>query len=76
MPIICGRKFCVAEDQIGRNDAVLQDLLVVVDIVQEQVQRGYALDHAGFDMPPIPAADITRGMTSKGRMRSIASWSE
>ena len=27
----------------------------MVDIVQEHVQRGYALDHAGFDRRPFPS---------------------
>ena len=32
----------------------------MVDIVQEHVERGYALDHAGFDRGPFPCGYHTR----------------
>ena len=38
-----------AEHQLGRHHALLQDALLVVDVVQEQVQRPDALLEAALD---------------------------
>ena len=42
----------VAEHKFGWNNAVLENAAVMIDIVQEQVQRLNALLHAGFDRSP------------------------
>jgi len=46
-----------AEDQGGGDDFVLQNLLPVVEIVQEKVERGDALDEAGLELGPFGARD-------------------
>ena len=60
----------------SRRHAVLQDLLVVVDVVEQQVEGGDPLDHAALDMRATLRPTSTRGITSNGRMRSIAFSSE
>ena len=43
----------IAEDELGRDHPVRQDLLVVVDVVQQVVERGDALAHARLDARPV-----------------------
>ncbi len=50
----------VIQDLFGRNDARLQDVLVVVHIVQEAVQRGHALHQAGLQLGPLGGVDHAR----------------
>ena len=49
-----------------RNNAVLQDFLFVINVVQEQVQRGDALDQAALDHFPFTCGMI-RGSKSNGK---------
>jgi len=42
----------VAENQIRRDDAVRQDLLLVIDVVEQEIERGDPLDNAALDLPP------------------------
>ena len=44
-------------DVIPRNHPVLEDLLVVVDVVQEQVERDNPLGEAGLEVFPLIASD-------------------
>ncbi len=48
----CFRKLAGRADDVGGDDAVLDDLLVVVDVVDEQVQRADPLLEAPLD--PVP----------------------
>ena len=50
----------VSFDQIPRDHPVLQDLLVVIDVVQEQVQRGDPLRDACLQMLPFRCGDHPR----------------
>jgi hypothetical protein len=43
----------IAEHECARYHAVLQDALFVVDVVEEEVECGDALDNAGFDLLPL-----------------------
>ena len=43
-----------------RDDAFLHDPLIVVDVVQEQIQRGDALDQSGLDVLPLSPRDDAR----------------
>ena len=43
----------VAEDQIGRHHAVAQQVLLVVDVVEQQVERGDPLDDAALEVAPL-----------------------
>jgi hypothetical protein len=47
----------VADDEIGGKDAVLDDFLRVIEIVEQQVERGDPLNNARFDAPPILRGD-------------------
>ncbi len=47
----------VAEDEILRHHPVLQDLPVVVDVVQEEVQRGNTLLHPRLEGAPLPGRE-------------------
>ncbi len=47
----------VAEDQIGGKNAVFQDLLVVIEVIEQQVQRGHPLNDAGLDVAPFLGRD-------------------
>ena len=42
---------------IRRDDPVLQDPLLVVDVVEEEIQRGDALDEAGLEFFPFGGGD-------------------
>ena len=48
------------QHQLGGHDAVVQDLLAVVKVVQEQVERGNALDDAALDGPPVRGREHAR----------------
>ena len=64
----CFRKTLAELIDLGGNDAVLEDLLVVVDVVDEQVQRVDALLEAALDRSPIRAAgDDPRDRGRTGR---------
>src|SRR5579872_5221771 len=40
-------------DVMPGNDVIANDFLVVIDIMQEQIQRSDALDEAGLDVAPL-----------------------
>src|SRR5258706_1687811 len=46
-----------AEDDLGRDGALLQDQLPAVDVVEEQVQRGQPLFQARLEAPPRGGGD-------------------
>ena len=48
------------KDQIARNDAVLQDALRPVDILQIKVERHHALCEAAFDHVPFRTGNDAR----------------
>ena len=50
----------VAEDQLRRDDAVAQDMLLMVDIVEQQVDRGDPLRDAALEMLPFVARQDSR----------------
>ena len=63
------RRKCFPDNDVKlRDDAVLQNLLLVIDVVQEKVQRGDALRQAAFQNAPIPFAGMMRGTRSKGKI--------
>ena len=68
-PIISGRNCALLSDLLGRNDAGLEDLLVVVDVVQEAVERRDALPQARFQLAPLVGRDDAR---DRGRTGSAA----
>jgi hypothetical protein len=43
----------IAEHERARHHAVLQDALLMIDVVEEEVERGDALDHARLDVLPL-----------------------
>ncbi len=47
-----GAELGVAEHLVGRDDAGLEDLLAVVDVVDEPVERGDALAQAALHLAP------------------------
>ena len=49
-----------AEDEVGRDQAGLEDLLPVVDVREEEVQGLQALDEASLDRPPFVRRDDPR----------------
>ncbi len=49
-----------AQDQRGRDDFVLQDLLVAVDIADKKVQSRDALDQPGLDLLPFISGNDAR----------------
>ena len=69
-PTHSGRKLTESAEQLGGEHAVGDDLLVAVEVVDEEVERGEALDQPGLDAVPLGGA-MTRGMTSKGQARSM-----
>ena len=48
------------EDHVGRNDAVLEDLLLVIDVVDERVEGVDALLQAALDVVPFGRRDDAR----------------
>jgi len=55
-----GAELAVLEHVLGRHDAGLEDLLTVVDVVQEAVQRRHALRQALLHAGPFIAGDDAR----------------
>ena len=55
-----GAEMLRALDDFLRDDPFLQDALVVIDVVQEHVQRRDALDEAALDMLPLLLRDDAR----------------
>ena len=49
-----------AVDQLGRHDAVLEDPLTVIEILQEEIQGPDALFESGFDLRPLDGRDDAR----------------
>ncbi len=47
----------IPQHQLARHDPVGQDFPLVVDVVQEHVQRAHALDDAGLDLLPLGRGD-------------------
>ena len=54
-----------AEDLGGRDDAVLEDLLLVVEVVEEQVERGDALDEPRLEPRPLVRRDDPRDQVER-----------
>jgi hypothetical protein len=50
----------VALDEIGGHNAILENVLVVIDIVKERIEPGDALFHAAVDVMPIRAGQHAR----------------
>ncbi|MNN01809.1 hypothetical protein D3C81_1144370 [compost metagenome] len=50
----------IAEDLLRRDDAGLDDILVVVNIVDEHIQRAYPLHQAGFHVRPFTGGNHAR----------------
>ena len=48
------------DDQLPRHDAVADDLAVVVDVVDEQVERAHALGEPALDHAPLVAGEDAR----------------
>ena len=63
-------------EQLGREHAVGDDALVVVEVVDEPVERHEALDRARARRAAHSVASMTRGMTSNGHARSMPPASE
>ena len=59
-PTHCFRKLLAVPTMLGGDDAVLDDLLVVVDVVDEQVQRADPLLEAALDPVPFGGRDDPR----------------
>ena len=64
-----------AQDLRGRDDLVLEDLLPVVEVVEEQVERGDPLDEARLEPRPLPrrdyAGDQVKGEDALGALRVV-----
>ncbi len=65
----------VAQDQIGRQHAIPENHLIVVEIIQQMIKCRDALRNP-VSIWRHSAAERTRGMTSNGKMRSIDAASE
>ena len=65
----------IAQHQFARDNAVLEDLALVVNVVKEHVQRADALDHAGLDLLPFRRCEYARDQVEgqdavdRGRVR-------
>ncbi len=59
-PLHLGAEVGVAENKLGGNRAVVQDMLLVVDVVEEAIQRRDALNAATLDVRPIVAREYSR----------------
>ena len=55
----------VVQDLVGRDDAGLDDFLLVIDVVQEAVERGDALDQALFHARPFVGRDDARNQVER-----------
>ena len=60
MPSHVGAEVLRRRDDRGRHQAVLDEFLLVVDVVDEQVERGGALDQARLDLLPFLAGNGAR----------------
>ena len=60
-----GAELRVAEHLLGRHDAGLEDLLVVVDVVDEAVQRRDALAQAALHLAPLVRRDHARDQVER-----------
>jgi hypothetical protein len=49
-----------AIDDLARNDAVLEDAALVVDVLEEEVEGGDALGEAALDGGPLGGGDDAR----------------
>ena len=67
------KKAGIRVDQRRRKQAVFQQLLRAVDVGQHKVEQPRALDEAGFELSPIPAASMTKGSRSSSQVRSALS---
>ena len=64
----------VAEDQLGRNNSVADDAAFMIDIMQEAVNGGDSLLHAGLKLPPFGRGDDPRNTIEwKNSIDGIAS---
>jgi hypothetical protein len=45
------------EHEVGRDPSLREDALVVVDVVEEEVERGHALPQPALDVPPLLVRD-------------------
>ena len=54
-----------AEDERARDPAVPEDLLLVVDVVEEEVERLHPLDEAALDVDPLGARDHARDQVER-----------
>ena len=61
----------IAEHALRRHDAGLQNRLVVIDVVQERVQRLHALLQAAVEQASIRPPEMMRGTMSNGISRSV-----
>ncbi len=61
----------VGQHLLWRDDAGLENALVVVDVLQEQVQRLYPLNAATLDRAPFAGADAARD-DIEGDQRSVS----
>ena len=52
-------------DQAARHDPVVEDLLVVVDVVDEEVERLDALPQPRLDQPPLAGRDQARDQVER-----------
>ena len=61
-----------AEDDFGRDDPVLDDTLLVVDVVEEEIQRRDALDETGLNMLPLASGhDAREGIEREDAFRAF-----
>jgi len=60
-----GPVLCVVQHLLGGHDAGLQDLLPVVDVVDEPVQRRHALAQASLHVAPLLARDHARDQVER-----------
>ena len=70
-PWHCFRYETRREDHLARGCAVLEDLLVVIDVVDEGVERVDALLAGRARCGPTRRRGTMRGIRSKGKMRSV-----
>jgi len=60
------------EDDLGRDHAVLDDALLMIDVIEEEVQGGDALDQPRLDMLPLGRRDDAReGVEGEDSLRAL-----
>ena len=59
-PLHLGAEVAVADDELGGHRAVVQDVLLVVDVVEEPIQCCDALNAATLDVRPIVTREDSR----------------